>query len=554
MPVPESKSLQPLGNLALARAVGLKQPAQVLRRLTYVGGSRERELIREEDGVQRTERHLPAVYAPPAGDGLLGQIAFALKHEVPHFGLLEAVFRQVPPAEVATYVAASPTGAYARRIGFLYEFLTGNDLTPLLKDVKIGGNYADLVDPAKLVTGEPLRDARWLVFNNLPGSRAYLPMIERTTAVEQMLKHDWHHEATAALAVQSGNEGLLKRALNYLYRKETRSSFEIERETPSETRTARFVEVLKQAGHGSSSDALSEESLTGLQNLIVDTRYAERGYRSNQNYVGSVVRWQTVVDYIPPPPEHLPGLMQGLAQSVSRLGAEPLAQAAVASFGLVFHHPFNDGNGRLHRYLLHDFMARSRLMPSGLALPVSAAILEDMPGYDRALEPFSKTVSVLVDYKLNGLGELAVLNAEDAGWVWRYPDLTPQVEYLGRKLKAAVVMVAEEVSYLAKYDALAARAKEVVDLPDRRLADLLVLIHQSDGHLSNNKRKQRFEELTNKEIAAIESAYAEVFQLPDQSVVPVGGITQSPGPAVGGAQEPQEAIPVPSPRKEPGGH
>jgi len=28
---------------------------------------------------------------------------------------------------------------------------------------------------------------------------------------------------------------------------------------------------------------------------------------------------------------------------------------------------------------------------------------------------------------------------------------------------------------------LAARAKDVVDLPDRRLADLLVLIHQSNG-------------------------------------------------------------------------
>jgi hypothetical protein len=256
---------------------------------------------------------------------------------------------------------------------------------------------------------------------------------------------------------------------------------------------------------------LSEKTLTGLQNLIVDARYAERGYRSDQNYVGSVVRWQTVVDYIPPPPEHLPQLMQGLAQSVTQLGAEPLAQAAVASFGLVFHHPFDDGNGRLHRYLLHDFMARSRLVPSGLALPVSAAILEDMPGYDRALEAFSKTVSFLVDHKLNERGELAVLNAEDAGWVWRYPDLTPQVEYLGRKLKAAVVMVADEVSYLAKYDALAARAKDVVDLPDRRLADLLVLIHQSNGRLSNNKRKQRFEELTAEEIAAIENAYAEVF-------------------------------------------
>ena len=193
-------------------------------------------------------------------------------------------------------------------------------------------------------------------------------------------------------------------------------------------------------------------------------------------------------------------------------------------------------------------------MPSGLALPVSAAILEDMSGYDRALEAFSKTVSVLVDHKLNERGELAVLNAEDAGWVWRYPDLTPQVEYLGRKLKAAVVMVADEVSYLAKYDALAARAKDVVDLPDRRLADLLVLIHQNNGHISNNKRKQRFEELTNEEVAAIESAYAEVFQLPDKGVVSVGSVAQDPAAAIDGAQESKQALPLPSPRKEPGAH
>jgi hypothetical protein len=159
----------------------------------------------------------------------------------------------------------------------------------------------------------------------------------------------------------------------------------------------------------------------------------------------------------------------------------------------------------------------------------------------------------VVDYKLNERGELAVLNAEDAGWVWRYPDLTPQVEYLGRKLKAAVVMVADEVSYLAKYDALAARAKEVVDLPDRRLADLLVLIHQSNGRLSNNKRKQRFEELTNEEIAAIESAYAEVFQPPDQSVAPVGDIAQNPPQPLAAHRNPNKPYPTRLRRKNPAG-
>lgn len=507
-------SIQPVGNLALAKAAGLNPATQFLRLVTYVGASREKEITREEDGIRKTERHLPAVYAPAASEGLLGHVAFALKHEVPNLGVLAAVFRRIPADEVSAYVAAAPTGAYARRIGFLYEFLTGTDLAPLLAGVEIGGNYAELVDPEKLVTGTPRREQRWRILNNLPGTKQYVPMIERTDSVQAMLAHDWHRDVIRALETDGGTESQMSRAINYLFRKETKSSYEIERETPSETRASRFIETLKQAGKGSASDVLSEKQLTALQNLIVDPRFAEPGYRPNQNYVGAVVRWENIIHFIPPPPAQLSGLMQGLSDSVSRLEETPLAQSAVASFGFVFHHPFDDGNGRLHRYLLHDFMARNKIMPTGLALPVSAAILEDMSGYDRALEAFSKLVGAVAEYKLTDRGELTVTNPDEAAWVWRYPDLTPQMEYLGRKLKAAVTMVAEEVSYLAKYDALTSKAKTVVDLPDRRLGDLLMLIHENHGHLSNNKRKQRFEELTDQEITAVESAYAEFFRQP----------------------------------------
>jgi hypothetical protein len=512
MPSPESKSLTAVGNVALGKAVGIDLTAGILRRVTYTGGSREREFVRDEEGVRRVEHHLPAVYAPPENEGVLGHVAFALKHEVPLLGLLTATFRHISPAEVGAYVAASPTGAYARRIGFLYEFLTGTDLSPHLQGVTIGGNYADLVDPTKVVvTGDPVRDGRWRIFNNLPGTRDYIPLIERTAAVEKTLKHDWHKEVSDALAVENTTESLLKRALSYLYRKETRSSFEIERENPSEARAARFVEALKQAGQGSAADALSQETLTSLQNLIVDTRFAERTYRSDQNYVGSVIRRENVVHYVPPPPSLLPTLMPGLMRATASMGQEPLAQAAVASFGLVFHHPFDDGNGRLHRYLLHDFMARSKVIPGGMALPVSAAILSDMQGYDHALEAYSKTVAAVAEYKLSDRGELTVTNPDAAAWVWRFPDLTPQVEFLGRTLAKSVRMVAEEVSYLVKYDALAEKAKALIDMPDRRMSDLLVLIDENNGRLSNNKHKQRFPELRADEIAAVEAAYVEIF-------------------------------------------
>lgn len=48
-------------------------------------------------------------------------------------------------------------------------------------------------------------------------------------------------------------------------------------------------------------------------------------------------------------------------------------------------------------------------------------------------------------------------------------------------------------------------------MPDRRMADLLAQIHTNCGRLSDNRRKQRFPEMHDEEIASIAEAYAEVF-------------------------------------------
>lgn len=63
--------------------------------------------------------------------------------------LLVRVFEQIGTNNVQAWVNNEPTGRYARRTAFLYEWLTGNYLEV---PSNLGGNYVDAIDTKKLVT------------------------------------------------------------------------------------------------------------------------------------------------------------------------------------------------------------------------------------------------------------------------------------------------------------------------------------------------------------------------------------------------------------------
>src|ERR1039458_8008779 len=79
---------------------------------------------------------------------------------------------------------------------------------------------------------------------------------------------------------------LYARALQYLYTKETKSSYAIERETPDQRRSQKFADALREA---SKRDYLLKETIVNLQQTIVEPRFANRDWRDSikeQNYVG----------------------------------------------------------------------------------------------------------------------------------------------------------------------------------------------------------------------------------------------------------------------------
>src|SRR5207248_10603297 len=84
----------------------------------------------------------PAKYWP--GDNLGDHLEFALKYDGTNLLILAKLFATAPQDAVTAHVRSKPNGKYARRIWYLYEFLTGNRLS--IEDVTVR-NYVHLLEP-----------------------------------------------------------------------------------------------------------------------------------------------------------------------------------------------------------------------------------------------------------------------------------------------------------------------------------------------------------------------------------------------------------------------
>ena len=75
----------------------------------------------------------------------------------------------------------------------------------------------------------------------------------------------------------------------------------------------KFIVLLVEAGQKTFEESLSEKELVRLQNIIIDSRYADDSFRNFQNYVGQTMRDYTQkIHYFCPPPKYVKSLMQGI--------------------------------------------------------------------------------------------------------------------------------------------------------------------------------------------------------------------------------------------------
>lgn len=440
---------------------------------------------------------------------MYGHLVFAIRYEGLDLAVLHALFLQTSARDLEAAICREPHGIYARRIWFLYEYL--RDTLLAIPDLT-QGNFIDLVDDKHHYVGPPRASKRHRIRNNLPGVRYFCPLIRRTPTLDSLIQKQLSKQA--ADSIDQIHPDVLRRASHFLLLEDSKASYAIEGETPPHSRAERWGRIIGQAG----KIPLSKAAFERLQaEVIVDTRFIHMGYRKEGGFIGHHDRSTTM-----PIPSHISAkhsdldvLMSALIETAELLKGSsfpPVLAATVIAFGFVFIHPFEDGNGRLHRYLLHHMLIDTGFTPTGLVFPVSSVILKRITDYATTLETYSKPRLPFIEWRTTEKGNVEVLN--NTLDLYRFFDATPQAEFFYTCVEETITTaLPEEVAYLQKYDQMKLFITTYLDMPDRS-ADLLIrFLHQNQGQLSKRAREKEFAALTDQEVTVFETTFADIFQL-----------------------------------------
>ncbi|WP_116142053.1 Fic family protein [Trinickia diaoshuihuensis] len=495
--------LEPVGYQHLIEHLNLESRVRPLEAPAYLNGSVNQK-VRGHNGFWYPRK-------TAVEQTLIGHVEFALRNEGVNLEVLEAVFEHLPEAELLRRWSESPNSTFVRRACFFWEWLTGGNL---VVEKSPSGAYVDALPDADYFTADSAhatRHQKFRVRDNLPGTRDFCPLVRRDALAAGPSLDELLDEASLTLE-QVSDAALYERAVRYLFLSETRSSYSIERETPSGNKGERFVQLLARAGE---EERVTEEWLVDLQNVIVRDSYAqEASYRTKQNWLEDGTGRVT---FFPPPPEDLTRAMRGWEAFINEQSSagghrcsNVLVRSACAAFGFVYLHPFLDGNGRIHRFLIHHVINGARRLKGGAIVPVSAVFKRHEDSYLDVLNGFSRPTTRLWQY---APGEDAPhVMSSPGGRPYRFFDATREVRFLHRMLIEAVrTELPRELHWLSGFDTAFEQLNGELNLPRSDLSALIRMVQSNNGKLSSNKRK-RYPHLPDEVILRIEEVVRETFE------------------------------------------
>lgn len=442
-------------------------------------------------------------------DTLTGHLIFALKYEGVNLLFFKKLFEKLDQSEIVKIILSEYSGQYIRKIWFLYEWLMQKKLP--IADLTIK-NFVPLLDEKlQYASNVSINSSRHRIRNNLPGTSSFCPLIRRTKKLEEYIIKNISEKTTKVIS--GVHKDILSRTSAFLLLKDSRASYTIEGEKPTQNRALRWGKAVGQAG----SKPLSKDELLRLQQIVIEnSRFVEMGYRKKGGFVGQHDRTtgEPIPEHISARWQDLNTLMDGLIETnklLEEIKFHPVLSATKIAFGFVFIHPFEDGNGRIHRYLIHHILAKMKFTPHGIIFPVSSAILERIDDYRQVLETYSQPLLDFIKWKKTPDNNIDVLN-ETIDY-YRYFDATNHAEFIFECVESTIdSIIPQEVNYLLKYDSMKSWLDDKFEMPDKLVAQLIRFLDQNKGILSKRGREKEFEALSDSEVEEIENKYWSIFQ------------------------------------------
>lgn len=496
-----------VGYAALIKSLDLPVPTPSIISLITITSVRT---INEPWLIFPKSYHPTETEAETFEEALYKQLVFAIKYEGINLLVFSQLAKKLKTAQIEKLVDIEPTGQYSRKIWFILEWITG-EKTAKAPDLS-KRSYVKLVNDTLQYCVEGEKSPRHMVINNLPGDRNFCPMIRKTL---RLTEYENEHLVERKNDYLKGvSKDILQRASAFLLLKDSRASFTIEGESPRSTRASRWGKAIGQAG----INDLSVAELTRLQQTVIEnSRFVEMGFRKKGGFVGEHDRTtgEPIPDHISARWQNLDELMNGLVSTNSLLLSSDInavIAAAAVAFGFVFVHPFEDGNGRIHRYIIHHILARKGFADHGLIFPVSSAILDHIHDYRNVLESYSRPLLDYIEWEETKDHNVNVLN--DTKDYYRYFDATKQAEFLFFCVKETVEkIIPTEVNYLRRYDKFKTFMENTFEMPDNKVSLLVRFLEQNNGALSKARRTKEFSALTTEEVNQIELEFRDIFEL-----------------------------------------
>jgi len=388
-------------------------------------------------------------------EDLEADLELAAEHESPNLQVLGAALnsaRHGPAmAEAITNVVVhNKQTAPVRRLWFLYEWITGrqiegvDDVPPIPP-----APLVDVLDENRFYTSLGVISERHRVRDNLLGCPDFCPMVRRSKELQNYASKNYASQAWF----------LLNRFTTDLKRDDSvatalkESVFSKHEQYDVERLVSLMVE------QGNLADVPLDEHTLQTHILPVLLGVSRTGmsptYRTKQVYVSETVctvdDTKDNITFITAKTEDVKGLMRGLFHTMERMERDRakypdhvdcVAATAMLGFGLVFIHPFDDGNGRTHRFLIQEILRRLGYVPD-MIFPVSNTMVRQRGQYEECLEMFDAEVMSLIQYTVDADGTLTVTN--DTAHLYRYFDATPMVEYTYDCVRACIEEVLPQI-------------------------------------------------------------------------------------------------------------